>query len=187
MSTFSSLSVLTTFSLLCYLAYKTLKGRFSHRDRLRTGSADHRIPTQGFFWLVNLFIAGVGPISFVLMPDFLQGIGITLDTYGVSRNSVMPGNGCNAQGIFINIGDVASAWWTFVIALHTFLILAGGPKVRGWVAEKSVTGNFRWVLCFVLWFSVFFLSTVGIFMIQNLDSSNGPFCILSFVIRPLIF
>jgi hypothetical protein len=90
----------------------------------------------------------------------------------------MPGTGCNAQGFFINIGDVASAWWTFVITLHTFLILAGGPNVRGWVAEKSVAGKARWVLCFVLWFAVFFLSTVGIFLIQNVDPKNGPFCIL---------
>jgi hypothetical protein len=130
--------------------------------------------------------SGYAYLSFVLIADFLQAIGITLDTYGVSRNAVMPGNGCNAQGFFINIGDVSSAWWTFVITLHTFLVLAGGPKIRGWVAEKSVAGKARWVLCFVLWFAVFFLSTVGIFMIQNIDPTNGPFCILPLGIR-LIF
>jgi len=119
----------------------------------------------------------------VLIEDFIQGIGITLDMYGVSQNAVMPGNGCNAQGLLINLGDVASAWWTFVITVHTFLVIVGRPKVRTWVAEKSVTGKFRWVLCFVVWFSVFFLSTVGIFLIQNIDPTKGPFCILRLGIK----
>jgi G protein-coupled glucose receptor regulating Gpa2 len=133
-------------------------------------------------WLTNLFVAGRS-FSIDLTIDFLQGIGLTLNLYGVSKNAVLPSNGCNAQGFFINIGDVSSAWWTLVITLHTFLVIAGGPNIRGWVTTKSETGKARWVLVFVLWFGVFFLSTVGMFLIQNIDPQNGPFCIISSLIE----
>jgi len=126
-----------------------MPGVLVHGNRSRGGNAVHPIRTQGFFWLVNLFIAGV-PIGFDLIADFFQAIRITLDTYVVSKNAVMPGSGCNAPGLFINIGDVGSAWWTFVITLHTFLVLAGGPNIRGWVAEKSVGGKSRRILCVAL-------------------------------------
>lgn len=108
--------------------------------------------------------------------DFLQSIALTLNTYDISQNSVLPGIGCNAQGFFINIGDVSSAWWTLVITLHTFLIIAGGNKVRIWVIEKSKSGKLRWIFAITLWICAFFLSTVGLFLIQYVEK-KGPFCI----------
>lgn len=88
----------------------------------------------------------------------------------------MPGKGCNAQGFFINMGDTASACWTLVIAIHTFLQLAGGPNIRGWVAEKSMKGKSRWVLCTGVWFNACFLSSFGMIALERLTPENGPFC-----------
>lgn len=169
---FGVLSIIATFSLLCFLVFRAVKARASSRR-----DYTHQTRTQGFFWLVNLFIAGWFTALPFLIIDFLQGIGIVLDLYEVSNNSAVPGNGCNAQGLFLTLGDVSSAWWTLIIALHTFLVIAGGPNIRGYVAEKSVSGKERWILCFSLWFAVLFLSTVGMFLIQNINPANGPFCI----------
>jgi G protein-coupled glucose receptor regulating Gpa2 len=180
---FSSLSIVTTSSLLIYLAQKTYRDRRAACKKSRVfGSVSidghENAYAQGYFWLVNLFSAGTasfGPTF--LFIDFFQGIGLTLNTYSIAKNSAVPSPGCNAQGFFITAGDVASAWWAFVIAMHTFLLLAGGPKWRSWVAEKSVRGKFRWCLCAAIWLGVLFLSTVGIIVIQNINPEKGPFCI----------
>ena len=124
-------------SLPLYLTFTRLASR--HK---RT-----KAPVQGLFWLTNLFIAGT-PFSLnsTKFLDFLQSIGLSLDSYESGQNSVLPGNGCNAEGLFINIGDVSSAWWTLVITLHTFLVIAGGHRVRNWIVEKSGEGKWRWAL-----------------------------------------
>jgi hypothetical protein len=100
---------------------------------------------------------------------------LTLNTYSIAREAVLPGAGCNAQGVLINIGDVASAWWTLVIAVHTFLLLAGRVQWRSWAAEKSVKGKGRWILCAGVWSGSIFLSTFGL-VIQNYHPDNGPYC-----------
>jgi hypothetical protein len=100
---------------------------------------------------------------------------LTLNTYSIARDAVVPGTGCTAQGILINIGDVASAWWTLVIAVHTFLVLAGRAQWRSWAAEKSVKGKSRWFLLGGVWSGSIFLSTFGL-AIQNYYPDNGPYC-----------
>ena len=95
---------------------------------------------------------------------------------------MLPGNGCNAQGLFINIGDVSSAWWTLVITLHTFLVIGGGHRVRNWIVDKSVSGKTRFVLALGLWSAVLFMSTAGIFLVQNVEK-RGPFCMSIDVFR----
>jgi hypothetical protein len=89
----------------------------------------------------------------------------------------MTGPGCTLQGFLINSGDIASAIWSFVIALHTFTLLAGGPKWRGWAAEKTASGKARWVMCAGIWSFVFFIGAVGPVIIETLHPENGPYCI----------
>jgi len=105
----------------------------------------------------------------------VQGIGLSLNTYWIARNAVTPGPGCNAQGFFITTGDLASAWWTLIIAGHTFLVLAGGSNWKNWAAEKSTKGKARWFLALMIWSASVFLSAIGI-AIEHIYPQNGPFC-----------
>src|SRR5436190_3404232 len=78
--------------------------------------------------------------------DFVQSLGDILVGVSVSKNSLMTGVGCTVQGFLINSGDVASAMWSFVVALHTFILLAGPHKWRTWVARETASGKTRWAV-----------------------------------------
>jgi hypothetical protein len=181
------MSVVATSGLLLYLSYTHIQ-RWAMRGKVRSasGSAGRASRqdvkrTQGYFWLINLFMAGTTEfMKKSKEPDLLQGIGLTLNTYSISKNAVVPGKGCNAQGFFINTGDLASAWWTFVIALHTFSVLAGGTKWRAWATEISTKGKTRWFLAAALWTGSIFLSMIGMTLIQRLHPELGPFCKIGF-------
>lgn len=110
----------------------------------------------------------------------MQSLGDILGGVTLSRNSLMTGPGCTLQGFLINCGDVASAIWSFVIALHTFTLLAGGRKWGGWVAEKTASGKTRWVVCLGLWCFVFLIGAIGPVVFERLKPENGPYCIFSF-------
>jgi len=170
-------------------------------------------PKQGYFWLVNLFIAGPVPsphttvitypsplsilFSFVfclhplslplcqsfipprpvLTTDFIQALGWTLISYHLAHNSVIPSPACTIQGILINTGDLSSAIWSFVIAVHTFLVLTGGKDWGEWAARKSLQGKARWIICGGVWFAVVFLGVIGIVAIERISTPvDGPFC-----------
>jgi len=76
----------------------------------------------------------------------------------------------------INSGDVASAIWSFIIAVHTFFLLAGGRSWRAWVAEKSTGGLTRWFISAGVWLFVILIGTIG-FGIERATPNRGPFCI----------
>ena len=99
----------------------------------------------------------------------------------VLQNSTISGLPCDVQGVVIQIGDVGSAVWTLIVAIHAFL-LAGRPKWRKWILEKSTRGKFRWVFCCFVWLAVILLGFVGI-VIQSIAPHNGPFCKFPFEIR----
>ena len=117
------------------------------------------------------------PISYEAKPvDLIQSIGWILTLYHVERGFVAAGVACSVQGIFINSGDISSALWSLVIAVHTFLLL-GIPKWEKWAKKISVSGYGRWVLCFFIWLLVLFIGLIG-FVIEKRDSEDGPFCTL---------
>ena len=100
----------------------------------------------------------------------------------VRHNDLMTGPGCTLQGFLINSGDIASAIWSFVIALHTFTLLVGGPKIGGWVSEKTASGKLRWVVCVGIWAFVFLIGAIGPVVLENLHPENGPYCIFSWLL-----
>src|SRR5436305_13594276 len=110
------------------------------------------------------------------MLDFVQCLGLVLVGNHLYLGHVFPGGLCTLQGFLINSGDIGSAIWSFVIAVHTFFLLAGGRRWKAWVAEKSMAGKFRWFLCLAIWFFIFFISTVGLWLIQQVHPDKGPFC-----------
>ena len=90
-------------------------------------------------------------------------------------NQLLPGFACSVQGFFINVGDVASSVWSLVIALHTFLLLAGGQRSRAWASEKSTMGKGRWFFCVGVWLGICFLGLIGPVVIERV-TGKGPFC-----------
>lgn len=105
-------------------------------------------------------------------------MGRFLVAHTLVNNSIFPGHFCNLQGVLLNIGDVAAALWSFVIATHTFLLLAGGRKWRAWISDFSTSGKGRWLVSVTVWFTALFIATVGLFLVQNIHPERGPFCII---------
>jgi hypothetical protein len=110
----------------------------------------------------------------------VQSTGILLTSHWVAINSIGPGRFCNFQAIVLNSGDVGSAIWTFVVALSTFLSIAGSPGVRQWVVKKSNEGKGRWVLTFGIWAFILFIGVFGLIIVQPLYPEKGPYCINPF-------
>lgn len=107
----------------------------------------------------------------------MQSLGLFLVTNHLVLNSILPGPICTLQGFLINSGDIASAIWSFVIAVHTFFLLAGGRRWRTWVAEKSMSGKGRWILCIGIWLFILFIGVIGLILIEKV-THKGPFCII---------
>lgn len=99
-----------------------------------------------------------------------------LVSYHFAHNSVVPSPACTIQGILINTGDLSSAIWSFIIAVHTFLVLTGGNNWGEWATRKSLMGKSRWIICAGVWGCVVFLGVIGIIAIDKIQPENGPFC-----------
>jgi hypothetical protein len=110
--------------------------------------------------------------------DFVQCLGLVIVGHALSSDSVHSGPTCTLQGFLINTGDISSAIWSFVIAMHTFFLLAGGRGWRTWVADKSTSGKSRWLLCMGIWVFVLFIGIIGPIAIEPLHPEKGPFCTL---------
>jgi hypothetical protein len=178
------LSLFATSTLLIYLGYKAYR---ASREEVDPNPGPNRttysIHTQGYFWLVNMFVAGTPQVyQFVLTPeDLVQSFGLFLVTDSLRKNSVIPGPACYLQGFLINTGDISTSIWSFVIAVHTFFLLAGGRNYRAWVAEKSTSGKARWIISVAIWSFVTFIGIIGPAAIERLYPQKGPFCISSSV------
>jgi hypothetical protein len=178
----SSLSLCATTTLLITLSYKAFQTHVASRKPGSAATASamratYSIHTQGYFWLVNLFVAGIDyPHRVANFPDFVQSLGCVTIAYHLVHNNVLPGGLCTLQGFLIQSGDIASAIWSFIIAVHTFVLLAGGRKWRAWVAENSTAGKGRWFLCLGVWLVILFIGTIGLILIQKLYPYKGPFC-----------
>ncbi|KAJ6593635.1 hypothetical protein B0H19DRAFT_1091328 [Mycena capillaripes] len=59
----------------------------------------------------------------LLFSDLIQAIGSILNVKWIRDMAVEVGDICVLQGVFKQIADVATAFWTLVIAIHTFCLL----------------------------------------------------------------
>ncbi|KAF7333105.1 Git3 domain-containing protein [Mycena venus] len=56
----------------------------------------------------------------LLFSDIIQAVGSILNARWILEMTVVVGDVCTIQGVLKQTADVATAFWTFVIALHTF-------------------------------------------------------------------
>ncbi|KAF8170282.1 hypothetical protein K438DRAFT_2024468 [Mycena galopus ATCC 62051] len=59
----------------------------------------------------------------LLMSDLIQAIGSIMNAKWIRDMAVVTGDACTLQGILKQTADVATAFWTLVIAIHTFCLL----------------------------------------------------------------
>ncbi|CAG8515627.1 18311_t:CDS:2 [Acaulospora morrowiae] len=55
--------------------------------------------------------------------DFLQSSGFMFSYYWLHTDGIQSGTICDIQGVLINLGDIASSFWVFVICLHTYMLV----------------------------------------------------------------
>ena len=171
----TSLSLASTSSLLVYLLYKKIK---DYRAFGRHGT-HYDNPTQGSFWLINLFVAG----------QFIYFELLRIRSRPRSRRY-----SCRShrQSKFFND-------WTWLhssriphkLRRHCFSNLVVCNCVshiritcwrlqnQGLGSEKTASGKLRWVVCGGLWAFVFLIGAIGPVIIQPLNPGNGPYCISS--------
>jgi len=89
---------------------------------------------------------------------------------------VFPGVACSVQGVLIQSGDLASALWSLIISVHTFLSRMGVKGPGYWGKEFSAKGKESWIVSFGVWFIAFFLGSIGLIVIEQRNPEKGPFC-----------
>lgn len=160
----STVSCAATSSLLIYLYCQAIKLRDQRSKR----------PPQGFLWLVNLFVAGIPDHTLVDL-DFIQSFSGLFAIRFLTSNSVKLGPLCTIQAIGLISGNVGSAIWTFVITVHTFLLLAGSRSFRDRVTKTGSSGKLRWAICAILWVFIIFCGLYGLIFHSE---SETPYCIM---------
>jgi hypothetical protein len=106
--------------------------------------------------------------------DLIQSIGHILCIYHLEKGFVTTGVACNVQAVFINSGDLASALWSFVIAMHTLRWSTHRLSEGRRATRLSCMSNafWQWGLCIGIWMLVIFLGTFGL-QIQKWQPQNG--------------
>jgi len=59
----------------------------------------------------------------LLLSDLIQAVGSIMNARWIRDMTVVVGDICTVQGVLKQTADVATAFWTFVIALHTFCLV----------------------------------------------------------------
>lgn len=100
--TFALMSVISTFSLLCFLIFRTITWR------------NHYAAPIGYNQYVVLVVC-------LLLADMQQSAGFLISLHWIHHKKILaPSSPCFAQGWLIHSGDVASGFFVLAIALHTF-------------------------------------------------------------------
>lgn len=129
-SVLAAISVLATFSLVCYLTYRLLFWRLYQKQYLGQ--------SQYIILIFNLLLA-----------DIVQSIGFLVCAYWAAKDEIRAHTvACHLQGMSLHIGDPASGLFILAIAVHTFALVISGKKLpHKWfvVAILSV-----WVFLLIL-------------------------------------
>jgi len=76
----------------------------------------------------------------LLFSDFIQAIGSLLSIQWIMERGITLGIPCTAQGAIKNGGNVGTALWSMVIAIHTFCILFLGFRPRDFALYGTLIG-----------------------------------------------
>lgn len=106
------------------------------------------------------------PVLFgsLLVSNLLQSTGTIVNSRWVSLGKVSSGTLCSFQGGIKQAGNVGTAVWTFMLAMHAFRLLF----LRTRVSRRS-----KWLLLGLGWFFVVFVVAIGPLAIKK--KTRGPY------------
>lgn len=85
----------------------------------------------------------------LLLADMMQGISFMFSFHWIAEDGIFaPSEHCFSQGFLLNLGDLASAFFVFGIALHTFYGAVEGRHVKLLTLVVSII--FAWTLALLL-------------------------------------
>ncbi|KAL0578768.1 hypothetical protein V5O48_003221 [Marasmius crinis-equi] len=103
-------------------------------------------------------------LSCLLIANTIQSIGTAMNLRWVMKNGVSNGNFCNVQGGIKQAGNLATALWSFMLAMHLFNIL---------FMRSAVTKVGLWCTVIGGWLLVVLFVVIGPVAIQK--PSKGPY------------
>lgn len=104
----------------------------------------------------------------ILTCDLLQAIGSVMNSAWIRQGSVSLGDYCTAQAVIKHMADVASAFWSLVIAIHTFCLIVLSIKLRQFVLWTTMFGG---------WSAIFAVVIAGPASLETYE--KGPFFTIS--------
>ncbi|KAG8987304.1 hypothetical protein FRB90_003418 [Tulasnella sp. 427] len=110
----------------------------------------------------------------LLICNFAQALASLLSIRWLTSNAVLPGTAtCTAQGVMHQFGNVGSALWTLVIAMHTFtLLFLRVGQVTSWTCLSTF-------VC--IWFVTAGIVAIGPVLVESQEKGpfhglSGPWC-----------
>lgn len=100
----------------------------------------------------------------LLLCDLAQGIGALLNTRWIAQGGLEIGSYCNAQAVIKQTGNVGTALWSFVIAVHTFNVLFLRWHIANYVCYGTLVG---------VWAFLGFIVILGPAVVES--PARGPF------------
>jgi hypothetical protein len=95
----------------------------------------------------------------LLLADLQQSIAFSISFHWLHVNKIVaPSAACFVQGLFLNIGDVASGFFVLAIAIHTWLGVVKAYRMRYSVFVASIL---------FIWLAAILLTIVGPAMYQD--------------------
>ncbi|KAJ7718011.1 hypothetical protein DFH07DRAFT_973410 [Mycena maculata] len=86
----------------------------------------------------------------LLLSDFIQAIGSIMNARWIHDMSVVVGHACTFQGVLKQTADVATAFWTLVIAIHTFCLLFLEVKPGRFVLYATLIAGWSGIAAIVI-------------------------------------
>ncbi|KAG0142788.1 hypothetical protein CROQUDRAFT_97158 [Cronartium quercuum f. sp. fusiforme G11] len=84
----------------------------------------------------------------LLLSDWVQAIGFSLNFAHIGKHTINNSPVCATQGVLIQVGDTSGAFATFLIAVHTFIVLViRSPPTTTVLLSLVAT---KWVVAIVL-------------------------------------
>ena len=100
----------------------------------------------------------------LLLCDLAQGIGALLNTRWIAQGGLEIGSYCTAQAAIKQTGNVGTALWSFVIAVHTFDVLFLRWHIADYICYGTLVG---------VWAFLGFIVILGPAVVESRE--RGPF------------
>ena len=155
MSLSATFSFFSTLSLGLFIAYLSVRYRRHATEDIPLGSGLRFLRSQAGYLFMQLLFA-----------DWIQSLGFGLSWvwYGRPAGIADPSTTCTVQALAIEAGDVASAFFSLFIAVHTAAFLACQYR------PPKVVLN---LVCWAAWVFVALITAIGPLAIERMEQKGN--------------